>query len=200
MAPMRATTGGRLRAVGLAAAVVVWALPLGACTGDSGEPKPPEGHPESVALELSLGPGADGLATDARDDLQNDVGAALSTYVVEAFLGDYPRDDFVTALDTFTSGVTRDAATDIEQITGAGFKNADDVVATRLLANISTFAPGQEAVGVTAHVDFAFDVREHDTTREVTLRGRLMLMPVDGQWKIFGYDVQTDDPAAGGVS
>ena len=41
---------------------------------------------------------------------QNDVGAVLTTYVVEGFLGDYPRDDFVGALDSFTSGVADDAA------------------------------------------------------------------------------------------
>ena len=70
------------------------------------------------------------------------MGAVLSTYVVEAFLGDYPRDDFVDVLDLFTSGGASDAAEDIENITGAGFKNADEVVATRLEASISTFAPG----------------------------------------------------------
>jgi hypothetical protein len=200
MAPMPATTGGRLRAAGLAAAVAAWALSLGGCTDDSEEPKPPDGQPGTVALELSLGAGSHRLSTEARDDLQNDVGAVLSTYVVDAFLGDYPRDDFVTALDTFTSGVARDAATDIEEITGAGFKNADTVVATRLRASIATFAPDDEAVGVSAHVDFAFEVTENDAAREVTMRGRLMLMPVDGQWKIFGYDVETDDPGSGGTS
>jgi hypothetical protein len=196
MAPMRA----RLRSLGLAAVALACAVSLGACTGDSEEPPEPSEDPQSVALELSLGPGADDLSAEARDDLQNDVGATLSTYVVEAFLGDYPRDDFVTALDTFTSGVARDAATDIEKITGAGFKGADEVAATRLRASISTFAPGKQAVGVSAHVDFAFDVTENDTTREVTLSGRLMLMPVDGQWKIFGYDVKTDDPGPEGLS
>ena len=194
---MPATTGAR-RA--LAAAVVACVVALGACTDDSDDPSPPSDGPESVALELSLGPGADGLTTEARDDLQTDVGAVLTTYVVEAFLGDYPRDDFVEALDSFTSGVASKAARDIEEITGAGFKNADEVAATRLLASISTFAPGPEAVGVSAHVDFAFDVTESESTREVTLRGRLMLMPVDGEWKIFGFQVDTDDPASGAVS
>ena len=162
-------------------------LPLTACTGDSDDPPPSDG-PESVALELSMGPGADGLTTEARDDLQNDVGAVLTTYVVEGFLGDYPRDDFVDVLDLFTSDGGQDGAPqDIDVITGAGFEDADEVVATRLEASIATFAPGREAVGVSAHVDFAFDVTEGGTHREVTLRGRLMLMPGDGDWKVFGY-------------
>ena len=53
---------------------------------------------------------------------------------------------------------------------------------------------------MSAHVDFAFDVTEGGSTREVTMRGRLMLMPVDGEWKIFGFEVKTDDPASGAVS
>jgi hypothetical protein len=197
MAPMRA----RLRRFGLAAAVVVWVALLGACTeDDSPQPPPPTAEADGVALEISLGPGAEGLSTDARDDLQNDVSAVLSTYVVEAFLGDYPRDDFVDVFGVFTSGGASDAAEDIENITGAGFKNADGVVATRLEASISTFAPGPTAEGVSAHVDFAFDVTEGEATRAVTMRGRLMLTPVDGEWKIFGFDVKTDDPASGAAS
>ena len=96
-------------------------MALAACTDDSDDP-PPSDAPESVALELSIGPGADGLTTEVRDDLQNDVGAVLTTYVVEGFLGDYPRDDFVSALDIFTSGVADDAAEDLDLISGAGFE------------------------------------------------------------------------------
>jgi hypothetical protein len=195
MAPMPATTRAR-RA--LAAVVVACMVTLGACTDDPDDPSPPGDGPESVALQLSIGPGAADLGTAARDDLQNDVGAVLSTYVVDAFLGDYPRGDFVKALDLFTSGVAQKAATHIEELTGAGFKGADTVVASRLTASISAFAPGREALGASAHVDFAFDVTENGSTREVTVRGRLMLAPVDGRWKIFGFDVATDDPAAGG--
>ncbi len=197
MAPTPGTTGARRV---LAAAVVACLVPLAACTDDSDDPPPPSDGPESVALELSLGPGADDLTTEARDDLQNDVGAVLTTYVVEGFLGDYPRDDFVEVLDAFTSGGARDAALDIEKITGAGFETVDEVVATRLQASISTFAPDRNPEGVSAHVDFAFGVTEDGSTREVTVTGRLMLTPVDGQWKIFGFDLKTDDPASGAVS
>jgi hypothetical protein len=195
MAPMPATTRAR-RA--LAAAVVACVVPIGACTDETDDPTPPGDGPKSVALQLSIGPGADDLDTSTRDELQNDVGAVLSTYVVDAFLGDYPRDDFVKALDAFTSGVTPKAATDLEELTGAGFKDADTVVASRLAASISAFAPGRDALGASAHVDFAFAVTENGSTRQVTVQGRLMLTPVDGQWKIFGFHVKTDDPASGG--
>ena len=172
MAPMRAIPARRL---GLLTWLLACVLPLAACTDDSDDPPPSDG-PESVALELSIGPGADDLTTEARDDLQNDVGAVLTTYVVEGFLGDYPRDDFVSALDSFTSGVADDAAEELDLISGAGFEgNPDEVVATQLSASISTFAPGGKVVGVTAWVDFAFDVTEGGTTREEARHGRLML-------------------------
>ncbi len=186
MAPTPGTTGAR-RA--LAAALVASLVPLGACTDDSDDPLPPSDGRESVALELSLGPGSDGLTTEARDDLQNDVGAVLTAYVVEGFLGDYPREDFVSVLDSFTAGEAPRAAQKLDQITGTSFADADQVVATRLQARISTFAPGKEALGVSAAVEFAFDVTEGGETREETLRGRLMLTPENGEWRIFGFRV-----------
>lgn len=195
MAPMRAIPARRLS---LFTWLLACVLPLTACTGDSDDPPPSDG-PESVALELSLGPGADDLTTEARDDLQNEVGAVLTTYVVEGFLGDYPRDDFVSALDSFTSGVADDAAEDLDLISGAGFEgNPDEVVATQLSASISTFAPGGKVVGVTAMVDFAFDVTEGSTIREEARHGRLMLTTENGAWKIFGFALKPGRRAEGG--
>jgi hypothetical protein len=168
-------------------AALLLVVGLVACTDDNQEP-PPDQNADHVALELALGPTAGELSTESRDVLQNDVAGALSSYVVDAFLGDYPREDFVTALDSFSDGVASRAAQDIDVVTGAGFgDHVDDVAATKLSATIASFAPDHEALGVTAVVDFAFDVDVNGTTSEHTRSGRLMLMPVDGTWKIFGY-------------
>jgi hypothetical protein len=185
---MRATAV-RHRTRGRMIATLVLLTGMAACTDDTPEP-PPGPHEDHVALELTMGPGASGLSPEARDQLQNDVGAVLSTYVVEAFLGDYPRDDFVDALDSFTSGVADEGAAHLGLITGAGFgKDVESVTATRLTATISTFAPEGRALGASADVDFAFTVEAGGTTRQATRRGRLMLVTVDGEWKIFGYDL-----------
>jgi hypothetical protein len=189
-----------MRTTGRALAALVLVVGAAACTEDTEEP-PPDDRTDHVALELSIGPGAGELSTQARDELQNDVGAVLTTYVADAFLGDYPRDDFVDGLDTFTSGVADEAAADLDLVTGAGFgKDVQGVTATRLSATISSFVPKGDVVGVTALVDLAFDVEAADgTTGERTRRGRLMLMPEDGEWKIFGYAL-TPEPESGGDS
>jgi hypothetical protein len=173
-----------------ALAALLLVLGLVACTDDKEEP-PPDQHTGHVALDLALGPTAGELSTDGRDQLQNDVATVLSTYVVDAFLGDYPRQDFVEALDAFTDGAARRGAGEIDLLTGAGFgSGVDNVAATKLSATISSLAPDNEALGVTAFVDLAFDVDANGKTTEYTRTGRLMLMPVEGTWKIFGYDLQ----------
>jgi hypothetical protein len=183
------TTARRGRTSGHAVATLLLVVVLGACTGDGGSP-PPDQPADHVALELSMGPGATGLSTEARDQLQNDVGAVLSTYVVDAYLGDYPRDDFADALDSFSKSFTDRAATHLELLTGAGFgEGVESVSAARLSASIASFVPQEQVVGATAIVDFAFDVQANGTTSEITRQGRLMLMPEDGKWKIFGFEL-----------
>ncbi len=187
MAPMRAIPAGRLAvpARGCGGGVRAWRSRRAPTTPMI---PPPSDGPESVALELSLGPGADGLTTEARDDLQNDVGAVLTTYVVEGFLGDYPRDDFVERR------WTRSPAASPARPPGTSSRSPERGSRTPTRSWRPGCRPASppsrpvgKAVGVSAHVDFAFDVTEGESTREVTLRGRLMLMPVDGEWKIFGY-------------
>jgi len=183
----RSRAGRTLRLLGPGLLVLV----LAACTD---EPSTPAPEAESVAFELSLGPGASGLSPADRDQLQTAVGDTLSAYVVDAFLGDYPRDDFVAALDSFTSGGARLAAEQLDVVTGAGFGSPEDVVATRLDARLSTFAPDEEASGVSAAVNFEFEVADDGSTELVQVAGRLMLTPEGDEWKIFGFDL--DDPMA----
>src|SRR4051812_23362352 len=108
MVPMLASprdAARRARGVrGLALLVTVaalWVTTGSGCTDDSPEPEQPEA--DSVALELTLGAGSSDLTPEVSDEFQNDVVDTLSGYVVSAFLGDYPRTDFVEALDWFTS-------------------------------------------------------------------------------------------------
>jgi hypothetical protein len=177
----------------LPALTLVLAL-LAGCTGDD-DPSPPEQEPAQAALELSL---VGRPALDARrgDDLQSEVGDAVTAYVVGGFLGDHPRDDYVRSLDTFTSGAAQRAARDLDILTASDYTDARAVDARRLVARITPYAPEGEVLGATAAVDLRFVVTdEAGEQRPLTLTGRLMLVPEPGGWRIFGYDVTRDDGA-----
>jgi hypothetical protein len=176
----------------LGVAVVLWLSTGAGCTGDD-PPDPDRPEAETVALELTLGAGSSGLGTEVSDQFQTEVADALSGYVVSAFLGDYPRSDFVEALDWFTTGGAELAAADLDVLTGTLFEDADSVVATKLKARLAPFAPGQRPAGVSAAVEFVFDVTEAGATSTVTLTGRLLLVPESDGWRIFGYHVSRDD-------
>ncbi len=166
----------------------------GACT--DGQPEDTEPNPQPVALEVEIVSGADELDETERTEVETGIGDVLSTYIVLGFLGDYPRDDFVRAFDSFTSGAAREAAQDIDLLTGARFSDATEVGATKLNARISCLVAGQGVVGATANVSFAFEATgKDDQPRPFGLEGRLMLVRQGGNWVVFGYDVTPHDGA-----
>lgn len=168
---------------------------LTGCT-QSGD-DPPAGN-DDTPLEIELVTGTSGLSRQDRDDVQQQVGDALSTYVVGAFLGDYPRDDFVTALPAFTSGAAEEAADDLELLTASRYREADDVTAQSLVARVDVFTAAREAAGASARVRFQFEAsRAGGSSTPFTLTGRFALVPVQGGWRIFSYDVSRQDPQQG---
>lgn len=185
------------RRVGGLGRALVCAVVLAGCTGSTGE------QPEPVAqapLEIELSTGVSGLSAEERQELQRQVGDVLSDYVVGAFLGDYPRDDFVDALDSFTSRAAEKAASDLDLLTALRYGDADEVRAERLVARVSAFPAGGEAAGATARVRFRFVVETGQSAPAgFALTGRLGLVPDRGTWRIFAYDVARRElPTAGG--
>jgi len=178
-----------------AAALVVLPV-LAACTSDGpGDGDQPEG--DQAALEVVLVEGAGALDEEARARVETEVGDILSQYLLGAFLGDFPRDDFVPSFGDFTSRAARGAAQDIDLLTAARYQDADRVDATRLRVRIACLADGGDVIGATAEVDFEFDAAGQETEREFGLTGRFMLAEEDGRWSIFGYDVHRDDLGGG---
>ena len=180
-----------------ASCVVVLALAtvvLGGCTEET---PPDEPGPSSVALGVETISGAEGLDDTTRTALETAVGDVLSGYVSRAFLGDFPREEFVPAFESFTSGAARRAARDIRRLTASPVQDATAVRATQLDARLSFLVQGERPLGATATVNFGFEATMPDgTVRPLSLQGRLMLDQRGGAWSVFGYDVALDDGAA----
>ncbi|MFC7495244.1 MULTISPECIES: hypothetical protein [unclassified Nocardioides] len=187
---------------GAVAAVLLLGLLAGGCTGDD-DPGPSTTSEEPVALQIETVSGADRLDRSTRTDVEEQIGDVLSQYVVEGFLGTYPRGDFVRAYDSFTAGLVQDAAADLDVLTAASLGDAEAVRATRLDARLSLLADGDAVVGASAAIRFGFEATMPDgETRPFALRGRLLLEHRRGTWSFFGYDVTRsgDSAVAGEVS
>lgn len=200
MGVMAGTGGGARRATGTA--VLLVSVALGGCTSEPPEPPDSQAPSESVALRVRTVHGATNLTPGARADAEGAVGDVLSGYVVRAFLGDYPREDFARAFESFTGNLVREASADLDQLTGNRFREAEAVRATKLGADLSFLVQDSDIIGATASVRFAFEATVDGEERPLSLRGRLMLVEDDGAWSVFGYDVRTDtgDAVEAGVT
>lgn len=188
---------GAGRAVRRTSAAVALAVLAAGCSQGDGPGDPDRTQPASAALRVQTVSGADQLDEGARAELEAAVGDVLSAYVVEAFLGDFPRQEFVASFQSFTSGVAASATRDIETLTAASARDATDVRATELDARLSFLTRGDTVHAGTATVRFAFEATMEDgSTRPLLLDGRIMLDAEGETWRIFGYDVRLDDGVA----
>jgi hypothetical protein len=189
---------GRMAGTGVAArhaagaAVLLASLVLTGCTAEQPDRPSSPSTSESVALRVRTVHVAGSLDPAARAEAEAAVGDVLSNYVVRAFLGDYPREDFVGALESFTGDLAEKAAGDIDQLTANRLGNAESVTAKELDANLSFLVRGSDLIGATASVRFAFEATVDGAEQPLSLRGRLMLVEEDDAWSVFGYDVVTN--------
>jgi hypothetical protein len=189
MSPVRRSTTRGVVVVVLAALALV-----GACTDGT---TPQESPSPSVALSLETVHGAEDMDDSERTAMETAIGDVLSDYVTQAFLGDFPRQEFVPAFESFTSGAAQRAALQIDRLTASPVQDATAVRATQLDARLSFLVLDGEEVGATAAVKLAFEATMEDgATRPVLLQGRFMLEQDDGEWSVFGYDVALDDGAS----
>ena len=187
--------GPMARRVLAGALVTVLLVGFAACSGDDSSPPGPD-EPADVALQVvSVKTG--GIDEETRTRLESEVGDVLASYVVEGFLGDHPRKDFVRALSDFSTGLADDGGRDLTTLTLAETPAIAAVRATRLKANLAFFNPGGDVVGASAFVDLDFDLTLEDgTTRQVTRTGRFSLGRSDGVWQVTGYKICCSDAAA----
>lgn len=180
-----------LRAAGGAAALA--AVVAGCSTGTPPDEPSPTGS-VSAALRVETVSGADRIDERTRADLETAVGDVLSDYVVDAFLGEFPREEFVRSFESFTSRAAGSATRDIDLLTAAGVPDATAVRATELDARLSFLTKDGTVYGGTAAVHFAFEATLADgSTQPLVLDGRFLLEADGETWSVFGYDVTYDD-------
>jgi hypothetical protein len=181
--------GRMARRVLAGALVTVLLVGFAACSGDESTPPGPDAPAADVALQV-VSVKARGIDEETRTRLESEVGDVLASYVVEGFLGDHPRQDFVRALSDFSNDLADEGGRDLNVLTLAGLSDVTAVRANRLKVNLAFYNPGGDTVGASAFLDLAFDVTFKDgTTREATRTGRLSLGRTDGDWQVIGYHV-----------
>ena len=181
--------GRMARRVLAGALVTVLLVGFAACSGDESSPPGPDVPAADVALQV-VSVKARGIDEETRTRLESEVGDVLASYVVEGFLGDHPRQDFVRALSDFSNDLADEGGRDLNVLTLAGLSDVTAVRANRLKVNLAFYNPGGDTVGASAFLDLAFDVTFKDgTTREATRSGRLSLGRTDGDWQVIGYHV-----------
>jgi hypothetical protein len=94
------------------------------------------------------------------------------------------------AFAAFTPDAARQARRDRDLLTSAGFGDARKVQPLEATAFLSVLAPKGRPVGATARTTLRFAVTGADgTTRQRQVRGRVLLTPQNGDWRIFGYEL-----------
>jgi len=133
--------------------------------------------------------------------VERQVGAAVAAYLEDAFLGDYPRRDFSSALEGFSPGSRRLARADLALVTNAAHGQDTQAVTARAhRIRLDVLMARGFVAGLTARIRLVFvEQRTSGADRRVAVTGRLLLnRNRRGAWQIFGYELsRSATPAAG---
>lgn len=184
----------------VAAGVVLLTAVVTGCSGDDAPDDPGAGAGSTgagtgsdsaapVETVVTLGNLGKGVGDAERERIKTSLVEALDPYFDGAWLGDFPRTDFAPAFASFTPGAARDAQRDLALLSNQPVSDRiDAATATRRKVRLDVFSHDGRPRGGT--VQFLLDFDTTGTlaeSRRVT--GRLYLTRADGQWRVFGYDV-----------
>ncbi|MFT4010831.1 MAG: hypothetical protein QM655_12415 [Nocardioidaceae bacterium] len=158
---------------------------LAGCGGGDDDKKPAAEGSEAATWQIKITDVAGRLPNAARTKLADQAETTLQAYVADALVASPPAAD---AFAAFTKGGAKQAEGDRALLTSEGFTGADQIVPTKLTADLSVLAPHAKPAGATARVDIGLDV----DGKPVTVAGKLLLTPTAAGWKIFGYDLQRE--------
>jgi hypothetical protein len=125
-----------------------------------------------------------------RERVKSGVNDAIDPWFDGAFLGDFPRSDWAAAFTGFTKGAAADAeGRDLELLSNASIADQiDSATAIRRRVRLNVFAAQGHPRGATAHFVLEFETKG-EVAGSTSVRGDLYLFKEQGQWRIFGYDV-----------
>lgn len=170
---------------------------LAGCSGDD-EDDPDDGGSsvggtpaEGVDTRVEVGEVAGRLAKGPARGLAEDVAAVVDRWLEAAYVGgEYPRTDFADAYPGFTKDAATLAARQRGVMSNAGVGDrVEDVTATRSVVRVDVLAPKGKPAGATAHVNLVIELTG-GVERVDQVRGRVVLRKSEGQWRIFGFDVE----------
>ena len=185
------------RATAVALAVVL-SSGLAGCSGDDDKQEKPSAaaSPSPVTTQTSVAALTGRLTPDAQEQLTAAVTKVVDDWFDAAFLGDFPRSDYAPAFGAFTDGAATKARQHLDLLTGAAIADRiDHAEATARTVGLDVLAVKGKPVGVTATVDLAF-ATTGTLAGPQRVTGTLDLTPVDGQWRVFGFDIASTTATA----
>lgn len=197
---MRSWPGRPTRAAVLAVPTVLGlVLSLGGCSGDDDdEPSAERSRDGSsttstpgIDTQVEVGEVVGALPKGPAGDVARDVAAVVDEWFDAAYLaGDFPRSDFGDAFPGFTEDAAKLAARQRSLMSNAAVGDrVDGVTAARRVVRVDLLAPRGEPAGATAHVNLVIELTG-DLDRTDQVRGRLLLTPAKGGWRVFGFDIE----------
>lgn len=148
----------------------------------------PGARPSEVDTSAEIGRIVGRLPGSRRKAVRQEVTAVIDRWWEAAYLsGARSKADLARAFPGFTPGARQRATFDRSLMSSVDL-GADTVTALMRKVRLDLLAVDQRVRSVTARFDFRVRTTG-ERTRRLQVRGRLFLTRVDGDWRVFGYDV-----------
>jgi hypothetical protein len=183
---------------GAIATTAALVLVLTGCSGDGDDPdadgpssEPTSSGPPPLPTHTTIGVISGKLPQADRERVKTKVAAVVDDWIDAAYVGgDWPRTDFGDAFPHFSKGAARDAKHDAKLMSNERLGDRlESVVATKRRLWVDVLAVKRKAVGVTARFVLAMKLAG-EVNRSERVSGSLFLTYREGEWQVFGYDVQ----------
>lgn len=195
----RAAGGGL--AVAVPALFLSLVLVLAGCSGDDDEPGSGgagagESATGAIETDAELGSVKGRLSDAAAADVLAAVTEVVDGWLDGAYAGDYPRSDFDAAFGDFTPDAKALALEQSAILSNADVgADLDGVEIDQRLIRVDVLAPKGKVAGATVRFRLGIAM-SGGVDRTDRIAGRLMLTPVKGAWKVFGFDVRRGEEGA----